>query len=81
MVDVDSFIYRMVSFQVGEMETFMERELIEELQKAIGGFLWLGNNFDNRNTDLYKTLYDAAIEDARQAYEKAEEYGRNNNNS
>lgn len=39
----------------------------EGLKKAIGGFLWLGNNLHNIKADpeRFKTLYEAALADVK----------------
>jgi hypothetical protein len=50
------------------------RALIANLQRAIGSFLWLGNNLHNikASPDKFREFYEAALEDARPAYRMAE---------
>jgi hypothetical protein len=43
------------------------------LLRAIGGFLWLGNNLHNikHDPDRFRQIYEAAMADAKPAYDKA----------
>lgn len=49
------------------------REAASDLLRAIGGFIWLGSNLDNikHDPDQFRRYYEAALEDAVLAYEKA----------
>jgi len=48
-----------------------QKEKINEIIKALGSFIWLGNNLHNYHTrEFLEMLYDA-IQDAREAYSLA----------
>jgi len=40
---------------------------VAKMIHAINSFRWLGNNLHNSGTDTFRRLYDAALEDARDA--------------
>lgn len=39
----------------------------EELEKALNGFIWLGNNLHNKQRPLFDEMYEACLKDARNA--------------
>lgn len=47
-----------------------DREVAEDVAKAIGGFLWLANNLHNVDSPQFVGMFRAAAEDARPIYEK-----------
>ena len=47
----------------------IEREAGQDAIKALGSFIWLGNNLHNSGTDTFREMYRAALADARTAYE------------
>jgi hypothetical protein len=44
-------------------------EALDVYVKALGSFIWLGNNLHNAGTDTFREMYEAALSDARRAYE------------
>jgi hypothetical protein len=47
------------------------RDALRVAIKALGSFLWLGNNLANAGSDVFSEMYIAALGDARAAYEAA----------
>lgn len=45
------------------------RAALDKATRALGSFLWLGNNLHNADTDMFREMYRAALDDARTAYE------------
>ncbi len=42
---------------------------------ALGGFIWLGNNMHNFYTPEFKTMFENALKDAKEAYQILLDYG------
>jgi hypothetical protein len=62
-----------MAWQIDKSHPAYLREVIQELQKAVGSFIYIGNNLHMSHTDFFKDLYNVALLDAKVAYDKAQE--------
>ena len=54
------------------------KEKLDKILKALGSFIWLGNNVHNLFTEDFKEMFKASVEDAREAYQLVLEIQKEN---
>lgn len=52
-----------------------ERDALKAAHAALGSFIWLGNNLHNSDTDTFREMYMACLEDAVAAFNATAEEG------
>lgn len=62
----DLFPYPPIEEEDAENEA--KRDALEAAHKALGSFIWLGNNLHNAGTPTFRDMYRACLEDAVAAY-------------
>lgn len=67
--DAEGFYEPVFTTHMTDNPTTALRAALDKATRALGGFLWLGNNLHNSDTETFRDMYRAALGDARDAYE------------